>query len=389
MFAWLVTIVLLESPSKVGIANMALLLPSTLLTLFGGSLADRLGARRIAILAQALAVIPPLYLVAALQFQFLDFRAMLAYAIAIGTLQAFITPARDGLLNAVADGDVQRTVVKTTLVQFSAQVAAVSIAGTAQIIGGVPILLAQAIVLATGVYAFWQIPATLETRREQQTSPVRDIVHSIVEGGRNVMQNKPMRAVMIQNIGIGVCFMGSYIVTVPLLIREVYSGSSAEIAFATVMNSLGLITTIATMLAFRAIKRPGRATIMASGAGALVLFFAGFGLDFPYFCVLMFFWGMCGGVGVSMSRSVMQEAAPEDQRGQVMAFFTLSFMGSGPIGALIAGFLSDWLGPSATVMIVCVFMLTISFTLAFRSVIWNIKNVSGNYELSPDSSRFI
>ena len=41
LFAWLVTMVLEESPALVGIAQMALLVPGTLLMLFGGSLADR------------------------------------------------------------------------------------------------------------------------------------------------------------------------------------------------------------------------------------------------------------------------------------------------------------------------------------------------------------
>ena len=45
MFSWLVAMVLRESPERVGIAQMALLLPGTLLLLLGGSYADRFGGR--------------------------------------------------------------------------------------------------------------------------------------------------------------------------------------------------------------------------------------------------------------------------------------------------------------------------------------------------------
>ena len=66
MFAWLVTMVLRESPQMVGIAQMALLIPATLLMLVGGSLADSHGGRRIAVIAQSIAVLPPLALMMAL-----------------------------------------------------------------------------------------------------------------------------------------------------------------------------------------------------------------------------------------------------------------------------------------------------------------------------------
>jgi nitrate/nitrite transporter NarK len=46
MFTWLVTMVLRESPNMVGVAQMTLLLPGTLLILIGGSIADRVGGQR-------------------------------------------------------------------------------------------------------------------------------------------------------------------------------------------------------------------------------------------------------------------------------------------------------------------------------------------------------
>ena len=61
MFAWLVTMVLHESPKLVGIAQMTMLIPTMLLILVGGSLADVIGARRIVVIAQTVAVLPPLF----------------------------------------------------------------------------------------------------------------------------------------------------------------------------------------------------------------------------------------------------------------------------------------------------------------------------------------
>ena len=108
MFAWLVTIVLNESPMMVGVAQLALLFPATLLMLVGGSLSDRLGGKRVAVVSQSLAVFPLGTLAIFLLLDHLSFGVMIAYAIAIGSLQAFVTPARDGMLNSVAQGNIQR-----------------------------------------------------------------------------------------------------------------------------------------------------------------------------------------------------------------------------------------------------------------------------------------
>ena len=51
VFAWLVTLVLRELPERVGFAQMMLGLPTMLLILLAGVLADRIGPRRQAIWA--------------------------------------------------------------------------------------------------------------------------------------------------------------------------------------------------------------------------------------------------------------------------------------------------------------------------------------------------
>lgn len=68
MFAWLVTMVLRESPEMVGLAQMTLLLPAMLLMLVGGSLADRFGGRRMAVVAQLASVVAPLMLLTVVWF---------------------------------------------------------------------------------------------------------------------------------------------------------------------------------------------------------------------------------------------------------------------------------------------------------------------------------
>jgi len=369
MFAWLVTMVLHETPENVGFAQMALLLPGTLLILIGGSYADRFGGRRVVMLAQALAAVGPLLLVGALWLGLLSFSVMIAYALLMGIAQAFVTPARDGLLTQVAEGRVQRTVMLTSIIQFGLQIFGFAVASLADLGGPVPILLFQSLVLSGGILAF----ARIRQQQNLHSGPPARLWRSVVEGGRTVWSSPAMRMIVVQNVAMGMFFMGSYIVTMPLLIREVFAGSARDLAFMNACNSLGLVTTIVLLLRLGDVRRQGRALLLSQMIGALVLGVAAFAGAFSLFVMALFFWGVCGGAAMTMSRTIMQEQAPDAQRGRVMSFYSFSFMGAGPIGAVFNGLLVELIGPQMALLTSAALMLAVMLVVAARSSLWRLS----------------
>ncbi len=107
--------------------------------------------------------------------------------------------------------------------------------------------------------------------------------------------------------------------------------------------------------------------------GSVVLFSAALTPLFGVFLVPLFFWGVCGGVAMTMSRTIMQQQAPPAQRSRVMSFYSFSFFGAGPVGALINGFLVDLVGPQATLLICAGAMFTIIGVLGLRSSLWHLQ----------------
>ena len=370
MFAWLVTMVLHETPQMVGVAQMAMLVPVMLLMLFGGGVADALGGRRIAILAQSFAVVPSIGLLLVLAFDALDFRLMIIYAVAMGCATAFVTPARDGLLNLVAEGRIQRTVTLVSLIQFGVQMVGFTVAGLAGRIGPLAVIGFQTAVLIVGAVAYTRLPAP--PVRSVVMPSLRELVGSVVEGSQTVLRSDSMRPVVVQNIAMGICFMGSYIVAMPLLVREVYQGDAADLSMVMIANALGLVTSILLLLLGGDLRRQGRALLLAHFLGCI--FLAAAGLDFGFWAAIacIYLWGACGGVAMSMSRTIMQEAAPDDQRGRVMAFFSFSFMGAGPLGALVAGYLVGWVGPPIALFISSATLMVVIVAVALTSSLWNM-----------------
>lgn len=370
LFSWLVTMVLHESPARVGIAQMTLLLPVLLLLLVGGGLADRHGGARIAFVAQSLGAIPPLMLAIVVLLDALTFSTMLLYGAAVGCVQAFVTPARDGLLNDVAGHRVQRTVMLASLTQFGCQIIGVALAGSAGMVGPVPLLLLQAAIFIGGAFALRGLGGNAERANRQHPK----LVAAIVEGARSVWHSPPMRFVCLQNIAMGLFFMGSFIVTMPLLVREVYAGSAASLSVVNGVNACGLALTIVLLLRFGDITWPGRTLLLSQGIGAVILLGGGLVPSFMLFAGVMFFWGICGGFAMTMARTIVQELAPPEQRGRIMAFYGFTFTGAGPMGALLNGWLGGLLGPQGALMTAGTAMVAVMVVVGMNSPLWNLRS---------------
>ena len=187
-----------------------------------------------------------------------------------------------------------------------------------------------------------------------------------------------MRMVVLQNCAMGIFFMGSYLVTLPILIRELYDGSSQELSSMNAGNALGLVITIFLLLKFGDVLRQGRALLLAQGIGTCALASAGFGLGFYALIFSVFCWGLCGGIAMTMSRTIMQEQAPQDQRARMMAFYAFSFMGSGPIGAIFSGYLVEWFGPVMALSIASMLMLVVVAIVGLTSQLWNLGKLDAH-----------
>jgi MFS family permease len=76
---------------------------------------------------------------------------------------------------------------------------------------------------------------------------------------------------------------------------------------------------------------------------------------------------------MTMSRTIMQEQAPAALRGRVMSFYSFSFMGAGPLGALFSGFLVDRVGPQAALLISAATMFVVMLLVASTSGMWRLR----------------
>ena len=384
LFAYLVTLVLNESAERVGFAQMAYLIPGTLLILLGGSVADQFGGRRIAIIGQLLAALMAAGLALTMWLTELTYPLFILFAISMGCAQAILTPARDGLLPVVAGGMIQRRVMQASLIQFGMQMVGLLLASLTDSVGVLYMLAGQSVILLVGVMAYAKLDIVTHTTPQFEISFVKQLRFMVLEGFRSVVASRPMRMVVLQNVAMGLFFMGSYIVTLPLLIRDVYDGTAVSLSWVNAANSLGLFLAISVLLKLGDVQKQGRALIISQWFGSVVLVVAGFKFGFEVLVLNLFVWGMCGGVAMTMSRTIMQEHAPADQRARMMAFYALSFMGAGPLGALLSGYLVTWFGPLVALRLSAGAMLIVSLIVFLEGNLWRLGNVTTTHSADND-----
>lgn len=345
LLPWLIVVEMQESGARLGLAQFALQLPAILLILAGGLLADRFDRAKILWVCHGLAALPALLLAYVIYSQALSFQMVVVYALAMGSVTAFAQPARDGMLNQIASDDLQKGVTIAMGLTFGGQVIGFLMGGAAESFGAVSLLIIQAIVMAFGMFfAFKLMPMSRLAGETAASSASSGAGSAILEGLRLVFTSNLMRPVIFLVFCMSLFYGGAYMVLVPVVAREVYGAGAAEIAQCFVAFVGGTILVTGLLVKVGGLRNPLMALQLALLGGGLCLILASMVNQFEYFLGALALWGMCGAVAMSMSRTLIQQAAPEAYRSRVLAIFSLANMGGMPLGAVLLGALSVGMG---------------------------------------------
>jgi len=373
LFPILVTNVLNETGTRLGLAQVALSMPALLFMLLGGATADRSDPRTILFRIHLFAALPPLALASALNLDFLSFELLVAYGVCMGTATAFAMPARDATLTRVAGSNVQKAVTLALAVQQTTQLAGMSLAIFASKVGFALLFTIQSLVILGGGLAARQLP-----KKEGN-----DVVHpsrlqAMKDGLTYVMKSDVLAPVVAAMFAVGVFYVGAILVLFPLIVRDFYPGDDAlELGVANIFFWGATIISTLFLLRFGHVARRGRGVMIALFLGVLVVF--GYTFEPPYwaFCLLAFAWGLGAGCVMVLGRTIVQSEAEEAFRGRALSIFQLGFAGGAPLGSLIMGILADLIGPHNTMWFSVIGMTLVLACLMLKSRLWTVHTNDG------------
>lgn len=334
VFPWLVVGVLHEPADRVGLAQMAVMLPNLLFILMGGALSDNrhLGT-----------YVSNLYLVYMLPFGLmfvaavaghLNYQILIIFGIGYGVITAFLQPARESLLVQVCGDSLQQSVAQSTFVQFGAQSVGFLLIGLFDHVGLSALLVIQ---IAMFGIAAWCIRRS-QPRGVGLSGGRHDARQSIWSGLRAVWRHPRLLPLMVIVGATGFIGFGAYLVAMPLIAREVYQAGAGFYAGMQLCFALGvLLSNFIYMRLVGGFRRPGRVLLMSLFSRGLIMVVIGSHVSAYALFPLVVVWGMFSGISISLGRVMTHSEAPESHRSRIVSIYQLALLGTAPLGAWLCG----------------------------------------------------
>lgn len=392
LYPWLVVGVLEESPSRLGLAQLAVLLPNLLFILPGGVISDRRHRGSWLSRLYLLYCFPIAILAGAALSGELTFSLLLMFGMVFGTVSAFVQPARESLLGYTSQDIMHQAVAKVVMVQFIAQGIGFILAGQLDTFGLIALLIVQMLMfmfssvlikrshpqlaVATDLADIddeSSVESTSESAGKSASEERRESLQQLRAGFALFLTDKALLHLLLLVTATGFLAFGVYLVGMPLLAREAYQGGAGLYATLQVTFTLGIV--VANFVVSRqknTFQRPGRLMIISFlGRGGLVAVIA----LLPNFWILLpviFVWGAFSGMSMTLGRTILHNQVPHSHRSRAASVYQLCLFAGAPLGAWACGFAIEQVGLAQTFTVIAGLTLLVS-VIATMSPLWALK----------------
>lgn len=338
---WLV-LSLTDSGVAVGVATASQFVPLLLFGAFGGLLADRFDKRKLLMLTQASMAIPALFLLVVTAAGVVTPLMVYVTAFARGGVNAVDNPARQSFaIEMVGSERIVNAVSLNSVIIHMSRIVGPALAGLVIALWGVaPCFGVNALSFAA------MLVALAGMRPELLRAPVpggRE-AGAIRAGIRYVINTRELLVPLALMALVGT-FSFNFQVVLPLVARFTFGGNASTYALLLSAMAIGsVIGALVTGARGRADSRIIGGAAAAFGALGLV---AAAAPSLPLEVLALIPLGMASVTFAASINSHLQLAVDPSMRGRVMSLYSVVFLGSTPIGAPIAGWLSESVGPRA------------------------------------------
>ena len=330
LITWMLVGILEMPADRVGFGRMVMELPPLAILLLGGIVADRMDGRTLLARMHVLIALPPLCIAGLVFADSLSFWTVVAFGVAMSSLQSVTDPARQALLSRVARIDIQRTVTLMTIVTSLAGLAGVWLGGQLDRIGLERVLVIQSLCFFAGMWAVRQLPSY----------PVRSASRPDLFGGVKAVWRAPLiRDIIALNFLSSLFNAGAYVVAVPFIVKEVYGGGAEFFATVIMIFTAGSIGSNVILLRYMPLLRPGRLFLLLQLTRVVILGVLLMRPNLLLFHAAILAWGFNMGITTTLVRTTVQELASESHRAQILSVLLLSFMVSAPVSSILLGWL--------------------------------------------------
>ena len=339
---------LTHSKFMLGLSLFASMFPSFVFSFLGGVTADRYNRYRLLLITQIASMIQAVLLTLLIISKHYNVWAILSLSFILGLINAFDVPARQSLVNELID----KKYLSNALALNSSMVNLSRLIGPA-LAGLVLEKFGDVFCFGSNAVSFVAVIACLLMMRLSTTQPKKhdkNILQDLKDGWVYLNHTSSIKFVVFMLAAISL-FVLPFSTLIPVYARDIFKGTAST--FGVIDSMIGLGAFGGAM--FLASLKPGRnlKKILAIntcifGVG-LVLFSHMHNYPLALACAVMSGFGMMS--QITISNTIIQTTVDPAMRGRIISFYAMAFFGMQPLGGLIVGSISQWIGVPDTVMI--------------------------------------
>lgn len=323
-------------------------IPTLILAPFAGVLVDRRDRHRILIVTQVLSMLQSLALAILALTGVITVTHILLLQVAQGIINAFDTPARQSFVVQMVE---DRAHLPNAIALNSSMVNGSRIIGPS--IGGVLIaafgegwcFMVDAI---SYLAVIWSLLAMTVERMDRQRPNTR-AVDEMLDGFRYVIGFRPMWAALLLLSLVAIMGM-PYTVLMPAIATNVLHGGPHTLGFLMTASGAGALIGALYLASRPSVVGLGMVMVRATMVfGASLVVFALSRNLWLSLAVLPFVGGGMM-VETASTNTILQTIVEERLRGRVMSFYAMAFLGTAPLGSLLAGALAARIGATQTIL---------------------------------------
>jgi len=331
-----------------GVVGFCGQIPTLVLSPFAGVLVDRFDRHRILVITQFFSMLQSLALALLALPGIIKVWEILALQVVQGVINAFDTPARQSF---IVDMIEDRADLPNAIALNSSMVNGSRIIGPT--IGGIVIAaVGEGWCFMIDAISYLAVIASLMAMRvakKQRPETVGRVVEELRAGLSYVSRSVPMRSALLLLALVSTMGM-PYTVLMPAIAMERLHGGPHTLGFLMTASGLGALAGALYLASRNSVLGLGKAMVLSTIAFGVGL--AAFSQSRVIWLSLILLPIVGGGMMVetASTNTILQTIVEERMRGRVMSFYTMAFLGTAPLGSLLAGLLADHIGAPLTIL---------------------------------------
>jgi MFS family permease len=355
---------LTHSAMLLGLVGFCGQIPTLLLAPVAGVLVDRWDRHRILVWTQAMSALQSLALALLALTGMITVEWVLVLQVVQGLINAFDTPARQAFVVHMVD---DREDLPNAIALNSTMVNGSRIIGPS--IGGIIIAaVGEGWCFMIDAISYIAVIASLLAMRLPplpRSGGRGAIFNELRTGFQYVTRFVPVRTALLLLALVSLMGM-PYTVLMPVIATQTLHGGAHTLGFLMTASGLGAVCGALYLASRRSVLGLGRVMVFATLA---------FGIGLVAFSQVRTLWvalAVLPVVGAGMmiemasTNTILQTIVTEELRGRVMSFYAMAFLGTAPIGSLLAGIVANRVGASPTILLGGVACIAGGIWLALR-----------------------